>query len=75
MVISAEVSPASVTSVQKKLRAAMGGKKSDKHTTPLSEVRRYFKNAGFRLVKDFAQMPLIHTLHLAVFERIDSSKP
>jgi 2-polyprenyl-3-methyl-5-hydroxy-6-metoxy-1,4-benzoquinol methylase len=27
-------SPASVTSVQKKLRAAMGGKKSDKHTTP-----------------------------------------
>lgn len=68
-------SPASVTSVQKKLRAAMGGKKSDKHTTPLSEVRRYFKNAGFRLVKDFAQMPLIHTLHLAVFERIDAPKP
>jgi ubiquinone/menaquinone biosynthesis C-methylase UbiE len=66
-------SPASVTSVKKKLRAAMGGRKSDKHTTPLSEVRRYFKNTGFRLVKDFAQLPLLHTLHLAVFERIEAA--
>jgi hypothetical protein len=52
----------------------MGGKKSDKHTTPLSEVRRYFENAGFRLVRDFAQLRLIHTLHLALFERVEASK-
>jgi ubiquinone/menaquinone biosynthesis C-methylase UbiE len=63
-------SPASVTSVKRKLRAAMGGKKSEKHTTPLSEIVKYFNESGFRLVKDFAQMPLFHTMHLAVFERI-----
>jgi cyclopropane fatty-acyl-phospholipid synthase-like methyltransferase len=62
-------SPASVTSVKRKIRVAMGGRRSDKHPTPLSEVRGYFEKAGFRLVKDFAQLPLVHTLHLAVFER------
>jgi 2-polyprenyl-3-methyl-5-hydroxy-6-metoxy-1,4-benzoquinol methylase len=63
-------SPASVTSLKRKLRFAMGGKKPDKHPTSLTEVQRYFELAGFRFVKDFAQMPLIHTLHMAVFERI-----
>lgn len=62
-------SPASVTSVKRKIRAAMGGRKSEKHPTPLSEVKGYFEKCGFRLVKDFAQLPLVHTMHLAVFER------
>jgi len=62
-------SPASITSVKRKLRAAVGGRKSEKHPTPLSEVVGYFEKCGFRLVKDFAQLPLVHTLHLAVFER------
>ena len=62
-------SPASVTSLKRKLRAAVGGRASDKHTTSLREVRTYFAKAGFRLVKDFAQMPLVHTLHMAVFAR------
>jgi hypothetical protein len=51
------------------VRVALGGRTSAKHSTPLSEVREYFAQAGFGLVKDFAQMPLVHTLHLAVFER------
>jgi ubiquinone/menaquinone biosynthesis C-methylase UbiE len=63
-------SPASVTSVKRRLRVAMGGRKSDKHPTSLSEVRSYFTKAGFRFVKDFARMPLLHTLHVAVFERM-----
>lgn len=63
-------SPVSVTSLKRKLRAAMGGRKSEKHPTPLSEVEGYFAKAGFRLVKDFAQLPLVHTMHLAVFERV-----
>ena len=67
-------SPWSVTSAQRKLRAAMGGRKSAKHQTPLSEVKTYFEACGFRLVKDFAQTPLVHTLHLAVFER-GTAKP
>jgi ubiquinone/menaquinone biosynthesis C-methylase UbiE len=63
-------SPASVTSVHRKLRAAFGGRRSDKHPTPLSEVQGYFNKAGFRLVQNYARMPLVHTLHLALFERV-----
>ena len=59
----------SVTSVRRKLQAALGGKKSGKFPTPLSEVRGYFEEAGFELVKDLAEMPIIHTMHLAVFKR------
>lgn len=62
-------SPASVTSVKRSIRSAMGGRKSDKHPTSLTEVKRYFAKAGFRFVKDFARTPIIHTLHVAVFER------
>lgn len=62
-------SPLSATSLQRKLRAALGGRKSEKHPTSLGEVEGYFRACGFRLVKDFAQMPLVHTLHVAVFER------
>ena len=47
----------------------MGGRKSDKHPTSLTEVKRYFAKAGFRFVKDFARTPIIHSLHVAVFER------
>ena len=66
--------PLSITSVKNRLRAAMGGKKTDKFPTPLSEVKKYFENAGFKLVKDFAQTPLIHTMHAALFERVGESK-
>jgi ubiquinone/menaquinone biosynthesis C-methylase UbiE len=66
-------SPASITLLKRNLRAALGKGKSDKHHTPLSEVKRYFAKAGFRFVKDFARTPLIHTLNVAVFER--DSKP
>jgi ubiquinone/menaquinone biosynthesis C-methylase UbiE len=62
-------SPVSVTSFKRKVRVAMGGRASDKHPTSLREVRGYFARAGFRLVKDFAQLPVVHTLHLAVFQR------
>ena len=68
-------SPLSATSAQRKLRAAMGWRKSEKHPTTLREVREYFDAAGFRLVKDFAQLPLIHTMHLALFERVGEAKP
>ncbi len=60
-------SPASFTSVKRRLLRT----EKDRFATPLREVRTYFTAAGFRLVKDFAQAPLFHTLHLAVFERVD----
>ena len=68
-------SPLSVTSAKRKLRVALGGRKSDKHSTSLSEVKNYFAQAGFKLVKDVARTPLIHTMHLALFERIGETAP
>jgi ubiquinone/menaquinone biosynthesis C-methylase UbiE len=62
-------SPASVTSLKRKLRAAMGGRRSEHYATSLAEVSGFFKRSGFQLVKDFAQMPLVHTMHLALFAR------
>jgi ubiquinone/menaquinone biosynthesis C-methylase UbiE len=68
-VVLSYFSPLSPTSIKRRIRAALGGRKSEKHTTTLSEVEGYFRACGFRLVKDLAQMPLVHTLHVAVFER------
>jgi ubiquinone/menaquinone biosynthesis C-methylase UbiE len=68
-VVLSYFSPVSWTSMKRKIRAARGGRKSDKHATPLSEVAGYFEKAGFALVKDYAQLPVIHTLHAAVFKR------
>ena len=42
-----------------------------KFPTSRHELRGYFEANGFRLVRDFAQSPFFHTLHLAVFERVD----
>jgi 2-polyprenyl-3-methyl-5-hydroxy-6-metoxy-1,4-benzoquinol methylase len=66
-VVLSYFSPYSVQSVRRKL----SGRDRDRFATPLAEVEGYFRDAGFRLVKDFAQMPVLHTLHLAVFERIE----
>ncbi len=68
-VVLSYFSPLSFTSAKNKLREKLGGKQAKKFTTPLSEVKGYFAECGFRLVKDFAQTPLVHTLHAAVFER------
>jgi SAM-dependent methyltransferase len=65
-------SPYSYTSLDRKWRAARGGRKSQKHATSLREVKSYFEQCGFELVRDFARLNLIHTLHLAVFRRRSS---
>jgi ubiquinone/menaquinone biosynthesis C-methylase UbiE len=59
-------SPRSVTSLKRKIT----GCESHRYAMPLAEVAGYFEACGFRLVKDFAQLPVVHTLHLAVFERV-----
>jgi ubiquinone/menaquinone biosynthesis C-methylase UbiE len=59
----------SLSTVQRKLRAKRADKPMNKYATTLAEVESYFAEAGFRLVKDFAQLRMIHTLHVAVFER------
>ncbi len=65
-------SPLSFTSMKRRLRAARGGRQSQKFSTPLKEVRGYFEACGFELVKDFARLNYIHTLHMAVFRRVSA---
>jgi ubiquinone/menaquinone biosynthesis C-methylase UbiE len=63
-------SPYAFTSLRRKLQSYWRGERSLKHTPPLSEIKSYFERAGFSLVKDYAQLPLWHTLHIAVFKRV-----
>jgi SAM-dependent methyltransferase len=63
-------SPLSFTSLKRKIRHALGGKKSVQQTTSLAEMQVYFKQQGFELAKDHAQLAYLHTLHLAIFKRI-----
>ena len=69
-VVMSYFSPYSWTQAKLIVREKLGGRKLRKFPTPLSEVEGYFASNGYRLVKDFAQLPLLHTLHLAIFERI-----
>ena len=69
-VVMSYFSPYSWTQAKLIVREKLGGRKLRKFPTSLSEVEGYFASNGYRLVKDFAQLPLLHTLHLAIFERI-----
>jgi 2-polyprenyl-3-methyl-5-hydroxy-6-metoxy-1,4-benzoquinol methylase len=62
--------PWSTTALKQSAKTILFKRPKTKHPTSLSEVRGYFQFNGFQLVRDFAQMPFLHTLHLAVFERV-----
>ncbi|HMJ91439.1 MAG TPA: class I SAM-dependent methyltransferase, partial [Candidatus Acidoferrum sp.] len=62
-------SPWSFTGMKRTFQQRCFGKAQKKFHTRLPEVTAYFEANRFKLVGDFAQLPLIHTLHLAVFER------
>jgi ubiquinone/menaquinone biosynthesis C-methylase UbiE len=68
-VVMSYFSPYSWTQAKDVLKDKLGIRKLRKYPTSLKEVESYFDKCGYRLVKDFAQLPLLHTLHLAVFER------
>lgn len=59
------------TSLVRRFQSSVLGKPVSKFSTSLREVAGHFEESSFRLVQDYARMPLIHTLHLAVFERMD----
>ena len=61
------LSPVCLGSIKGRVRRALGGRKSKKSRTALSEVEGYFRENGFRLVRDYAQCRCLHSLHLAVF--------
>jgi ubiquinone/menaquinone biosynthesis C-methylase UbiE len=69
-VVMSYFSPYSWTQARLILRERLGGKKMLKFPTSLKEVEGYFATNGYRLVKDLCTVPLVQTLHLAIFERI-----
>jgi ubiquinone/menaquinone biosynthesis C-methylase UbiE len=66
-VLISYLTPRSYTNIKRRLRAALGGKVSRQHATPLTEVRSYFRAHRYSLVDDYAISPF-NSLHLAVFE-------
>jgi len=66
-------SPYSVTSIKRQLRQTLGLKVSKQHATSLESIQREFRKQGFQLNADIPQRRFVHTLHLAVFERIQTS--
>ena len=69
-VVISYFSPYSWTQARLMLRVRFAGKKLLKFPTSLKEVEGYFSSNGYRLVKDFCNIPFVKTLHLAIFERI-----
>ncbi|WP_316347805.1 class I SAM-dependent methyltransferase [Desulfuromonas acetoxidans] len=68
-VLISYLSPWSPTSVKRALRCRLTGRKSVQNITPMSELKKHFSANGFTLINDLAQLPLVHSLHLAVFKR------
>lgn len=68
-VLISYLSPASYTSVRRKLAHKLRGKVSKQNVTSLASIERHFADSGFELVKDHAQLFFLHSLHLAVFRK------
>ncbi|MFQ5937360.1 MAG: class I SAM-dependent methyltransferase [Acidiferrobacterales bacterium] len=68
-VLISYLSPLSVTAFRRSLRARVLRRKIVRYHTPLAELSTYFREAGFRQLKDFPRLRYLGSLHLAVFER------
>ena len=68
-VIISYLSPFAFTSIRRSLQYKLFGKKYIQHSISLKKLKNYFNAQNFSLVKDFAQMPFFHTLHLAIFRK------
>jgi len=60
----------SFSALKNKIRFLTTGKIIKKYATPLSEVKVYFKDNGFTLIKDYARLPFGDSLHFSVFKRV-----
>lgn len=66
-VLISYLSPWSPTSIKRQVKDYLTGKSSYQHRTSLRELQSYFATQNYELVKDVAQTPFIHSLHLAIF--------
>lgn len=68
-VLISYLSPLSVTSIRRSLAERLKGKAPIQHRTSLGALVQHFERQGYSLHQDLAQLPLLHSLHLAVFKR------
>ncbi|MCB5285980.1 class I SAM-dependent methyltransferase [Desulfuromonas thiophila] len=68
-VLISYLSPLSVTSLRRRLGQTWRKRPQVQHCTRLTELRQHFAAAGFDFEADLAQLPLLHSLHLAIFRR------
>jgi 2-polyprenyl-3-methyl-5-hydroxy-6-metoxy-1,4-benzoquinol methylase len=61
--------PWSLTSLKRRLRHLVGGKKSKQHTTTRKELFGYFERQGFGFAMEVRQLRFFRSLHLACFVR------
>ncbi|MEX2130735.1 MAG: class I SAM-dependent methyltransferase, partial [Pseudohongiellaceae bacterium] len=63
----------SVTALRRRLRKFFRNKPVKQNPTPLNELVRMFTDQGFVLKKKIKRSGFVHSLQLAVFERIQTS--
>lgn len=71
-VVLSYFSPFAFSALERKIHGLIKGGQN-KFATSLGEVRGYFEACGFKLEQDFGQIPLLQTLHIAVFRRVRSA--
>jgi SAM-dependent methyltransferase len=69
-VLISYLSPYAYTSLRRELLRRLGIGRSAQYPTRLAGLRERFARHGFRLVADIPRQRFVHTLHLAVFERV-----
>ena len=57
-------------SLNRKVCGIVGGNKPDRLATSLKDLKGAFAHSDFALLKDFAQLPLLRAVHLAMWKRI-----
>ena len=69
-VLVSYVSAWSYTSLNRTLRVVLGANRPDRWATSLKDLKGSYAHCGFELQKDFAQLPLLQGLHVAMWKRI-----
>lgn len=68
-VVLSYISPCSFTSLRRKLRNKLSGTPIKQYPSTLAEIEPAFAKAGFKLHKQVARNPFLHSLQMAVFKR------
>lgn len=67
-VLISYLNPWSLTSIKRRLRAALGGKRSRQHLTPIADLDKFFEPHDFTRIADIPVRKFLNSLHLAVYQ-------